>query len=42
MTSRVAEPTFITHRSSPSIQTEIEIHIDQVCGGEIVIVRPGE
>ncbi|MDT5281323.1 MAG: hypothetical protein QOJ20_2518 [Mycobacterium sp.] len=34
--------TFIAHRSSPSIRTEIETHIDQVRTGEIVIVRPGE
>jgi hypothetical protein len=34
--------TFIAHRSSPSIRTEIEIPIDQVRVGEIVIVRPGE
>jgi|GraSoi_2013_20cm_1033751.scaffolds.fasta_scaffold169563_1 cation transport ATPase len=34
--------TFIAHRSSPSIRTEIEIPIDQVGVGEVVIVRPGE
>jgi hypothetical protein len=34
--------TFIAHRSSPSIRTEIAIHTDQVCAGEIVIVWPGE
>jgi cation transport ATPase len=34
--------TFIAHRTSPSIRTEIEIHIDQVRAGEIVIVRSGE
>jgi hypothetical protein len=34
--------TFIAHRSPPSIRTEIEIPIDQVGVGEVVIVRPGE